>query len=213
MPDFKGFPGCFCIKLGRVLEPACGDGNFLSEILSRKLAVVRQRYKKSPYDYERNAILALTSIYGVDILADNAQSCRQRLFEQWDREYTDACGRDANDEARRAARFILDKNIVCGNALSMMCVDENQRDTDKYITFTEWTFPANDARIKRREYRLDVLLRENDDPHAYEAQMSLFADDIGSENNWMIDPETKEAVPRPIREYPPVNYRRLGEHE
>ena len=60
-----------CLRIdSRFLEPACGDGNFLAEVLTRKLSVVRKKYQKSPYDYERNAIHALTSIYGVDILAD-----------------------------------------------------------------------------------------------------------------------------------------------
>ena len=71
----------------RFLEPACGDGNFLAEILRRKLAVVKRKYKKSPIDYEKNAVLAATSIYGVDILQDNVDACRQRMFEIWDKEY------------------------------------------------------------------------------------------------------------------------------
>ena len=37
----------------RFLEPACGDGNFLAEILRRKLAVVKARYKNNIADYER----------------------------------------------------------------------------------------------------------------------------------------------------------------
>ena len=55
----------------RFLEPACGDGNFLTEILERKLRVVAARYGKSQLDYERNAVLAVSSIYGIDILEDN----------------------------------------------------------------------------------------------------------------------------------------------
>lgn len=51
----------------RFLEPACGEGAFLTEILRRKLAVVKSKYGKSPFDYERYAVLAITSIYGVDI--------------------------------------------------------------------------------------------------------------------------------------------------
>ncbi|WP_293693396.1 hypothetical protein [uncultured Phascolarctobacterium sp.] len=65
----------------RFLEPACGTGNFLAEVLSRKLAVVKNRYGKSPFDYERYSVLAMTSLYGVDILADNAQECRERLYD------------------------------------------------------------------------------------------------------------------------------------
>ena len=63
----------------RFLEPACGNGNFLAEILTRKLATVKKLYKSNPYDYERYAVLAVTSIYGVEILADNAEECRKRL--------------------------------------------------------------------------------------------------------------------------------------
>ena len=72
-----------CLRIdSRFLEPAVGEGVFLAEVLSRKLAVVKSKYKKSAYDYERNAILALTSIYGVDILADNAQACRNNKLQK-----------------------------------------------------------------------------------------------------------------------------------
>ena len=96
----------------RFLEPACGDGNFLLEILTRKLAVVKKKYKRSPLDYEKNAILALSSIYGVDILLDNAIACRKRLFALWDNEYTGVCKKECNEATREAARFILSRNIV-----------------------------------------------------------------------------------------------------
>src|SRR5262245_26188957 len=64
----------------RFLEPACGTGNFLIEVLERKLRVVEARYAKSQLDYERQAVLAVSSIYGIDILEDNVRQCRQRLF-------------------------------------------------------------------------------------------------------------------------------------
>src|ERR1035437_9768363 len=65
----------------RFLEPACGNGNFPTEILDRKLRVVQSRYGNSQLDYERNAILAVSSLYGIDILEDNVAACRQRLFD------------------------------------------------------------------------------------------------------------------------------------
>ncbi len=52
----------------RFFEPACGKGNFLVEVLTRKLAVVANRYGKSQYEYERYAVIAVSSIYGIDIL-------------------------------------------------------------------------------------------------------------------------------------------------
>ena len=65
----------------RFLEPACGNGNFLAEVLSRKLAVVKSRYGKNPPDYEKYSVIAVTSIYGVELLPDNAAECRARLFD------------------------------------------------------------------------------------------------------------------------------------
>lgn len=203
-----------CLRIdSRFLEPACGDGNFLYEVLSRKLDVVAKRYKKSPYDYERNSILALSSIYGVDILADNAATCRERLFKLWDERYKATCKKEVNEDARQAAKYILDANIVCGNALSMMCVDEEQQDTEQFITFPEWTFPFNDARIMRKDYRLDVLLKENMDHDNYDGQFNLFGDSAMNTENWMIDPVTEELVPKPIKEYPLINYRRIADYE
>lgn len=100
----------------QILEPACGDGNFLAEILKRKLAVVRKKYAKSPLDYEKNSLLAASSIYGVDILQDNVTACRARMFDIWNREYTAVCKKECDDQTRKAVRFILSRNIVCGNA-------------------------------------------------------------------------------------------------
>jgi len=141
----------------RVLEPACGDGNFLAEILRRKLAVVRKKYKKSPIDYEKYAVLAATSIYGVDILQDNVEACQQRLFEIWDKEYQAVLKKEVNEDCREAVRFIFSRNIVCGNALSLKKVDENGNDTDEPIVFSEWAFVTGFS-LQRSDYTFDRLL-------------------------------------------------------
>ena len=73
-----------CIKDSVFIEPACGDGNFLSVILKRKLDIVTKKYRRSAYDWERNSLLALGSMYGVDIMLDNDLACQDRLFEIWD---------------------------------------------------------------------------------------------------------------------------------
>ena len=160
----------------RFLEPACGDGNFLTEILSRKLAVVKKKYKKSPLDYEKNAILALSSIYGVDILLDNTIACRKRLFTIWDKAYKSVCKDECNDDTRAAARFILSRNIVCGNALSLRCVDENGNDTAEPIVFSEWAFITG-TQMQRKDYTFDELLNGDDNAKKKKAkkeQLTLF---------------------------------------
>lgn len=190
----------------RFLEPACGTGNFLAEVLSRKLAVVKNRYGKSPFDYERYSVLAMTSLYGVDILADNAQECRERLYDIWNKEYTANAKEQANEQCREAVLFILRKNVLCGDALTMLQTDGSP------IVFAEWSLVTGNQ-MKRRDFRLDVLLKENADESSYETQMSLFAESGDSEENWMIDPITHNPVPKPIKEYPLTDYRRVQDYE
>lgn len=141
----------------RFLEPACGDGNFLAEILRRKLAEVKRKYRRSPFDYEKNAVLAVSSIYGVDLMMDNVLICRGRLFGIWDAEYKAVCKKETNDQTRDAVRFILSRNIVCGNALTLMCVDKDGNDTDEPIIFSEWSFITG-TMMQRKDYTFDELL-------------------------------------------------------
>ena len=146
----------------RFLEPACGDGNFLAEILSRKLAAVKKKYKKSVIDYEKNALLAVSSIYGVDILADNVAACRERLFKIWRKEYKAVVKTAYSEDTEKSIRFILSKNIVCGNALTLMCVDENGKDTDSPIIFSEWAFIMG-ANMQRQDFTFSELLNRDDE--------------------------------------------------
>lgn len=141
----------------RFLEPACGDGNFIAEILRRKLAVVKKKYRRSPTDYERKAVEAATSIYGVDILIDNVIACRKRMFEIWDQEYKVICKKEVNEDCRKTVEFIFTKNIVCGNALSLKKVDTDGVDTDEPIIFSEWAFVTG-FNIQRSDYTFDKLL-------------------------------------------------------
>lgn len=141
----------------RFLEPACGDGNFLAEILRRKLKEVRRKYRKSPFDYEKNAVLAVSSIYGVDLMMDNVLTCRERLFGIWDKEYKAVCKKETSDLTRAAVRFILSRNIVCGNALTLRCVDEEGFYTQEPIVFSEWSFITG-TQMQRKDYTFDELL-------------------------------------------------------
>ena len=170
----------------RFLEPACGEGAFLTEILRRKLATVKAQYGKSPCDYERYAVLAATSIYGVDILHDNVKVCRRRLFEIWDKAYTATAKEQANDPCREAVRFILRRNILCGDALTMRQANGSP------IIFAEWNLVTG-SQIKRRDYALDELLT------GHEEQMNIFM------TGWEYDEETKAFIPAPVREYPVVD--------
>lgn len=178
----------------RFLEPACGNGNFLAEILTRKLNVVKNRYGKIPFDYERYSVLAITSLYGVDILEDNAEECRQRLFDIWNKEYTANAKKQANEQCREAVKFILNKNILCGDALNLCHADRTP------IIFAEWNLVTGNQ-IKRRDFALNELL------DGHEEQMSIFM--VG----WEYDEETQAFIPSPIKEYPLTDYRKVQNYD
>ena len=65
----------------RFLEPACGNGNFLVQILRRKLAAVELKYGKSDFERRHYALLALMCVYGIELLPDNIADCRANLLE------------------------------------------------------------------------------------------------------------------------------------
>lgn len=174
----------------RFLEPACGTGNFLAEILNRKLKVVKKRYSNNKLDYEKYAVLAITSIYGVDILEDNVLECRNRMFTIFNDEYTKICKEDANDECREAVRYILSRNILHGDALTMATLEGEP------IIFSEWSLVSG-SMIKRRDYRYDELLAGSQE------QISILM--VG----WEYDEEIQAFIPAPLREYPLMDYRRV----
>ena len=196
----------------RFLEPACGDGNFLAEILRRKLSVVKARYKKRAADYEKYAVMAVTSIYGVDILQDNVEDCRRRLFEMWIEEYTENCKKECREEVREAVRFILERNILCGNALTLKKVNATGEDTDEPIIFSEWVF-TGESSVRRADYRLDVLMKDNKDEDKY-LQITMFKETVTDLDYWMADPEDRnKLIPKPIKELPPTYYWKVQCHE
>ena len=136
----------------RFLEPACGNGNFLVEILNRKMEAVRKR-------------LHLTN--------------------------------DPSLELEQCIRFLLKKNILCGDALTML-----QQDGEP-ITFCEWTFIGNGGKVKRRDFELAELLRnvEYDKPKA------------GEEGLLFADTGEPTFVHLPKREYPLTDYLKLPDYE
>ena len=154
----------------RFLEPACGTGNFLAEILERKLRVVEKRYAKSQLEYERNAVVAVSSVYGIDIQEDNVRQCRQRLFDLFNLNYLRVFSSKTNDECRESVRFILQCNIIHGDARSLKTVGE----TPRPIVFSEWS-PVNGSMFKRRDFEFHELFssREEREPIAFRSPEGL----------------------------------------
>ena len=173
----------------RFLEPACGNGNFLAEVLRRKLAVVDSRYSKSQIEWERYAVIAVSSIYGVDILEDNAQECRERLFNIFNERYTAIFKNKCKDECRRSVKFLLNRNILWGDAL-----DFTNPETKQPIVFSEWS-AVNGSMLKRRDYMFKFLVEKTH-------QFSMFNDEGNA-----------AAIDEPVKDFPLVHFLKLGEDD
>ena len=65
----------------RFLESACGSGNFLVQILQRKLAAVELKYSKSDFERRHYALFGLMCVYGIELLPDNIVECRTNLLD------------------------------------------------------------------------------------------------------------------------------------
>lgn len=144
----------------RFLEPACGSGNFLVQILRRKLAAVQIKYGKSEFERRHFALLGLMCIYGVELLPDNIAECRDNLLAI----FSEYLRLDKADDLYRAANYVLSQNLVHGDALTMLHSDKRP------ITFPEWGYLGK-GKFQRRDFRFDVLTHSS----AFSADDSLFA--------------------------------------
>ena len=144
----------------RFLEPACGSGNFLVQILRRKLAAVELKYGKSDFERRHYALLALMCIYGIELLADNIAECRANVLEILS-EYLNLA---EADELYRAASYVLSQNLVHGNALTI------RTHAGQAITFAEWGYLGK-GRFQRRDFSLKDLTQSA----AYSAEGELWA--------------------------------------
>ncbi|NJB86157.1 hypothetical protein GGR26_001925 [Lewinella marina] len=167
----------------RFLEPACGSGNFLVAVLRRKLAAVEMRYGRSQFERRQFALLALMSLYGIELLADNIAECRANLLDT----LVEAQDLDESDDLYRAASHVLNYNLVHGDALAMHTI------AGEPITFAEWGYLGK-GKFQRRDFRLDVLTQSA----AFSAKDSLFAH------------VNKHELFTPIQTYPPVTLRDLA---
>ncbi len=160
----------------KFLEPACGTGNFLVQILKRKLSIVDAKYSRSAFDRNQYTLLAVSSIYGIDLLPDNVEQCKKRLLGLIE---------NSDEEVQLACKYILSKNIVCGDALSF-----------KGIIFPEWS-PVGGGRVKRRDFAFHQLVAQ-----ASITESPLFSD-LGDE----------VFLPEPVKDYPLINFYRVFDAE
>lgn len=167
------------------LEPSAGEGAFLMPILERKLSMVKEKYNNSLKQYENHALFALTTLYGVELLEDNAQRCAMNLYKIFNDFYRAVAKEHQEkdkDKVYRAAQFIISTNIVQGNFLT------KEQAHGGPIIFSEWKlFKRNQNQtqlnVQRTEYTLQEIADETNhepgyiygsQPRQENVQLSLF---------------------------------------
>ena len=145
----------------RFLEPACGSGNFIVQVLRQKLAAVELKFGKSDFEKRHYALLALMCIYGIELLSDNIAECRANMLEI----LADYLSLSDSDDLYLAASYVLSQNLVHGDAMTMR--DHQGRP----ITFAEWGYVGK-GKFQRRDFRLDTLTQSA----AFGEENTLFAD-------------------------------------
>ncbi len=184
----------------RFLEPACGNGNFLVEILRRKLEVIRRQYQKQPSELELQTTIALSSIYGVDIMKDNIEECCQRLLDIVCNWYAEVLPQQKKPSLKLFGvwSYILHRNILWGDALTLRePVSDKATAAEKQnaqpITFSEWSFIRD--MVIRKDFHLAALVQ------AQSASVPFVRNDQG--NEVFLPPE-------PIREFRPIHYLKIS---
>lgn len=129
----------------RFLEPACGNGNFLAGILARKLATVHALDHANQSGFEFSTLLALTSIYAIDIAADNVAESRARLRTIIEIHATTSPHPAPTPGFLEAVDFVLERNLIVGDFLNSAS-----------IRFTEFTESAKHE-LFQRVFRLDDI--------------------------------------------------------
>lgn len=163
----------------RVLEPACGNGNFLDIILRNKLNSVGKKYSHSRLDFEFYILRSLMSIYGVEIDIDTIVLCKERLLKTTLDFYTQFYNNEQWEKLYPLISYILDTNILCGDALSLTNPVNGEA-----IVFAEWSFLGS-YRVKRRDFIYEQLINN-----------SMNSERVVSDMN------TENFIPRPVRDYP-----------
>ena len=143
------------------LEPSAGEGAFLVEILKRKLNIVEKKYNRSLTQLENYSLLALTSLYGIEVLEDNTQICVINMFQvfyEFYQQQADKYGKKMKQKVLDSAKVIISANIVQGDFLTRKCPNNDP------IVFSEWKPVAlcqskDRVRVTRIEYTLDEIIK------------------------------------------------------
>ena len=175
----------------KFLDPACGDGNFLEEVILQKLMLLKQINKKEQLNYEKNLFLIVANTYGIELLKDNVIKCRKRIYKIVSEIYLKQFKNNFNSQFIASLNFVISKNIVHGDSLT-----NRNPSNGEYLKFSEWVFTTRSL-VKRREFLYKELIENsiiNDSP--------LFA----SNQNQVF-------IPEPYKDFKVIHFYELANHD
>jgi SAM-dependent methyltransferase len=171
----------------KFLEPGCGSGNFLVEILSRKIEMVSRLPEVSSSlksgrlpEFEFKCLIALSSVYGVDIDPINVEEARERLMDVFREKYKILTKKEMPDYLQVSVNYVLQMNVILGDLI-------NAAEMVEVIEYSE----LPNQRIKQRIFRLSDL---------------IFPEDEVFEDNDMLFGH----VPVALRDLPLITYTEIG---
>lgn len=165
----------------RFLEPACGSGNFLRAVLSRKLKTVQDKYGKSDFETKHHALFSVMCIYGIELLPDNLKECKENLLDI----FCNFLGVQQTDVWVLAATNVLEANILQGDALTLLNSEGD------HIIFPEWGH-LGAGKFQRRDFRYDALTQRAS------IKGTLF--ELFEEHQLFV----------PVKTYPPMNVEEIA---
>jgi len=176
------------------LEPACGEGAFLVEIYRRKLERISAEIQA---EWEWKSAIATSSIYGIELLEDNAEQCGMNLVRVFLSFYDKIFPNTRDEEVIKTIQFILSRNIIQGNALTYRkCAIScgNKCNKCELIVFSEW-IPLENKQFKRKDYTYEGIVNASEKQNA--SKGTLFEEEI------------KESETGLVKEYKPVNWKEI----
>jgi len=176
------------------LEPACGEGAFLVEVYKRKLKNIKTETQN---EWEWQAAIATSSIYGIELLEDNAEQCTMNLMRTFTKMYDKKFPNTQDEEFIKTIQFLISRNIIQGNALTyrrckLACGNECK--TCEPIIFSEWTAEEN-FQFKRKDFTYEGII--NADKMRKSGENHIFEEEFSQEEYGLV------------KEYKPTKYKEI----
>lgn len=173
-------------------EPSAGEGAFLVELLKRKLKVAIDQ-STSAKSFNNKSLLALSTLYGVELLEDNVEMLVMNMITTFNLEYSRIVNEKFNGKVNPhvldSAKVIIQANMIQGNTLEKTTSDGLP------IIFSEWK-PLPGNRVQRTEYTFESIINQSGPTGTVQGatkEMDLFAD-MGFFDDPMKEPDMRQYV-------------------